>query len=152
MIQKYIMAKKKKKIVVRKKAEETLKERPAQAKVVKTQPKVVKTQAKTKTRPKRTLKKRTTKSATSSSWWSQPFKNSGEALLFGRENYMLMIGGLVLVIIGFALMSGGAMPDPDTWNDDIIYSFRRTVLAPFVVLMGLGVEIYAIFKRPANAE
>lgn len=138
------MAKKKKKVIVRKKPEEGSRERARQ-------PKVVKTSVKPKTaRPKRTLKKRTTKSTTSSAWWLRWFENPGEELLFGRENYILMLSGLGLIILGFILMSGGAMPDPDTWDDNIIYSFRRTVLAPFVVLAGLAVEIYAIFKRPTE--
>ena len=134
------MAKKKRKVVVRKSKED--------GSVRKETPKgrVVKTSA----RPKRTLKKRPTKTTTSNSWFSSIFKNPNKDLLFGRENYILMIAGIALVLIGFVLMSGGAMPDADTWDDNIIYSFRRTVLAPFVVLVGLGIEIFAIFKRPAT--
>lgn len=69
-----------------------------------------------------------------------------EDMIFGKQNYILMGAGLLLVIIGFMLMSGGAQPD-DAWNADEIYSFRRTVLAPFVILVGLVVEIFAIFKK-----
>lgn len=58
-----------------------------------------------------------------------------------------MGAGAGLVILGMILMLGGSMPSPDVWDDSIIYSFRRTVLAPIVILAGLGVEIYAIFKR-----
>jgi hypothetical protein len=39
------------------------------------------------------------------------------------------------------------MPSPDEWEPERIYSFRRTVLAPIVILAGLAVEIYAIFKK-----
>ena len=59
---------------------------------------------------------------------------------FGRENYMLMILGIVVLIIGFALMSGPASGD--------IFSFRRITLAPIVVLIGFVIEIFAIFKKP----
>jgi len=38
------------------------------------------------------------------------------------------------------------MPDPDTWDEDRIYSFRRITLAPLVIVIGLVVEVYAIFK------
>ena len=69
-----------------------------------------------------------------------------EELLFGKENYILMGLGAALITLGMLLMSGGAMPDPNTWDPDLIYSFRRTVLAPIVILVGIGVEIYAIFK------
>ena len=44
------------------------------------------------------------------------------------------------------ITSGGGMPDPDTWDPNIIYSTRRTLLAPIVILAGLVVEIIAIFK------
>lgn len=68
-------------------------------------------------------------------------------LEFGKQNYILMAAGLGLVFLGLILMAGGQMPSPDVWEDDIIYSTRRTVIAPIVILLGLGVEIYAIFKR-----
>ena len=69
------------------------------------------------------------------------------ALTFGRDNYLWMGIGLVLVIIGMLLMSGGSMPSPDVWDEGLIYSGRRTVLAPIVILAGLGIEVYAIFKK-----
>ncbi len=68
-------------------------------------------------------------------------------LTFGRDTYIWMGIGTALVFLGMLLMAGGAMPDPETWDPDIIYSFRRTVLAPFVILGGLGVVIYAVFKK-----
>lgn len=69
-----------------------------------------------------------------------------EDMIFGKDNYILMGAGLLLIIIGFLLMSGGSQP-ADSWNPDEIYSFRRTVLAPIVILSGLVVEIFAIFKK-----
>lgn len=68
-------------------------------------------------------------------------------LIFGRQNYILMGIGLALVALGLLLMSGGHMPSPDVWEPERIYSFRRTVLAPLLILAGLGVEIVAIFKH-----
>lgn len=70
-----------------------------------------------------------------------------QEMIFGRRHYLLMGLGVLLIIIGMLLMSGGAMPSPDVWDESRIYSFRRTVLAPIVILAGLGVEIYAIFKK-----
>ena len=69
-----------------------------------------------------------------------------EELMFNRENYILMLAGVGLILLGLALMSGGKMTDPNVWDESVIYGFRRTVLAPFVILAGLGVEVYAIFK------
>ncbi len=70
-----------------------------------------------------------------------------QELIFGRQNYTLMAIGAGLIFLGLALMTGGQMPDPNTWDPDIIYSKRITVLAPFTILAGLIVEIVAIFKR-----
>ncbi|WP_367390245.1 DUF3098 domain-containing protein [Lewinella sp. LCG006] len=69
------------------------------------------------------------------------------ALTFNRETYIWMGIGFALVLVGMALMSGGHMPSADVWEEDIIYSFRRTVLAPIVILSGLVVAVFAIFKK-----
>lgn len=74
-------------------------------------------------------------------------EESSLPLLYGRAHYMLMGGGVLLVALGLALMAGGSMPSPDVWDESIIYSARRTVLAPIVILAGIGLEIFAIFKR-----
>ncbi len=68
--------------------------------------------------------------------------------IFGKRSYMFMLLGFVLIVIGLVLMSGGRQPDPNTWEPDVIYSARRITLAPLVILIGFGVEIYAIFTRP----
>ncbi len=88
---------------------------------------------------KPTVSKRTTAAATSKT--TQP-----EEMMFNRENYIYMLAGVGLILVGLALMSGGKMPSPDVWDENLIYGFRRTVLAPFVILAGLGLEVYAIFK------
>jgi hypothetical protein len=67
-------------------------------------------------------------------------------MLFNKQNYLLMAVGGALVLLGILLMSGGAQ-EATQWNTDEIYSSRRTILAPIVILGGLGVEIYAIFKK-----
>jgi len=76
-------------------------------------------------------------------------KSSGpkEEMLFSTKNYILMGVGLVVIAIGFILMMGGGMPEPDMWDNDLIFSFRRITLAPFLVITGFVIEIYAIFKR-----
>jgi len=70
-----------------------------------------------------------------------------QSLEFGRINYILMGAGALCILLGLLLMSGGQMPSADVWDDSIIYSSRRTTLAPFVILLGLGIEVYAIFKK-----
>lgn len=68
-----------------------------------------------------------------------------QEFLFGKENYKILIIGLVVIALGFILMSGGANDDPNVFNEDV-YSFRRIRLAPTVVLIGFGITIYSILK------
>ncbi len=65
---------------------------------------------------------------------------------FGRINYVLMLAGIGLIIIGFMLMSGGKSDDPNVFNPEI-FSFRRITLAPIVVMAGFVLNIYAIVKK-----
>ena len=67
---------------------------------------------------------------------------------FIRENYLLMIAGLVVVLIGYLLMMGGRSPDPNAFHPDQVYSFRRITLAPIVIFLGFVLEVYAIMKKP----
>ena len=67
--------------------------------------------------------------------------------LFEKRNYVIMIIGIIVIMIGFALMAGGGSDDPTVFNEDI-YNFRRIRLAPTVVLIGLAIEIYAIMANP----
>lgn len=66
--------------------------------------------------------------------------------LFSASNYKILIVGLVVIALGFILMSGGANENPNVFNEDV-YSFRRIRLAPTVVLIGFGITIYSILKK-----
>lgn len=66
----------------------------------------------------------------------------------GKENYKLIVIGLGIILLGFILMIGGATDDPNVFNENEIFSFRRITLAPIVVLAGFIFEIWAIMKKP----
>ncbi len=72
---------------------------------------------------------------------------SSNDLLFNKESFKWVGLGILLVAIGMILMMGGSMPSTDVWDESLIYSWRRTVLAPIFILAGLSVEIYAILKK-----
>jgi len=77
-------------------------------------------------------------------------KTEGE-FLFGKKNYLIMIAGAVVILIGFALMLGGGSDDPTIFNEEI-YNFQRIRLAPTVVLIGLAIEVYAIMASPGQEK
>jgi len=69
-------------------------------------------------------------------------------VLFAKENYLWMVIGGVIVLLGMLLMSGGKSQDPNTFDPNVVYSFTRITLAPILIIAGLMVEIYAIFRKP----
>ncbi|MDA3816674.1 MAG: DUF3098 domain-containing protein [Prolixibacteraceae bacterium] len=74
-----------------------------------------------------------------------------DTFALGRENYKLIIIGLVAIIVGFLLMIGGASGDPEVFNPEV-FSFRRITLAPLVSLAGFLFIIYAIMKKPKSSN
>lgn len=76
-------------------------------------------------------------------------KENKQEFLFEKINYKILIIGIVVIIAGFLLMSGGGSKDPNVFSEDI-FSFRRIRLAPTMVLAGFGIVIYSILKNPKN--
>ncbi len=74
-------------------------------------------------------------------------KNTQPQFLFGKRNYMFMLIGLACIALGFIFMAGGGSDDPNVWND-AINNFQRIRLAPTLVIIGLGIQIYAILLNP----
>ncbi|MES2429896.1 MAG: DUF3098 domain-containing protein [Bacteroidota bacterium] len=68
--------------------------------------------------------------------------------LFGKENYMYMLAGLVVLALGFFLMAGGKSPDPTKFNEKEIFSTTRITIAPLLIIIGFIIEIVAIMKKP----
>ncbi len=72
-----------------------------------------------------------------------------EGSVFQRINYIWMLAGILIIILGFILMIGGGSDDPNVFNADKLYGFQRITLAPILVILGFAIEIVAIFKKPA---
>ncbi|WEK37426.1 MAG: DUF3098 domain-containing protein [Candidatus Pseudobacter hemicellulosilyticus] len=68
--------------------------------------------------------------------------------LFGRENYIWILAGLAVILIGILVMAGGRSEDPNVFKDDQVYSKMRITVAPILILLGLGIEVFAIFRKP----
>jgi Protein of unknown function (DUF3098) len=73
-----------------------------------------------------------------------------QEFLFEKVNYKILLIGIVVIAIGFILMSGGGSEDPKVFSD-AIFNFRRIRLAPTVVLIGFGITIYSILKNPKKS-
>ena len=67
--------------------------------------------------------------------------------VFERKNYKFMLIGIAFIALGFILMTGGGSDDPNVFNPEI-YSWRRIRLAPALILIGFGIEVYAILLNP----
>lgn len=74
-----------------------------------------------------------------------------KAPLFRKINYILMAVGLVLLVIGYILLRGGAVDDPNKFNPDLFNS-RRMVASPILMLLGLVTEIFAIMWHPRQKK
>ncbi|MBM3431425.1 MAG: DUF3098 domain-containing protein [Bacteroidetes bacterium] len=73
--------------------------------------------------------------------------------LFSKENYLWMLAGLVLIALGMFLMSGGkSNTDPAVFNKEALYSPIRITVAPILIIAGLVVEVFAIFRKPKTAQ
>ena len=72
--------------------------------------------------------------------------------MFSKENYMLMAVGLVVIAIGMFLMSGGkSNENPAVFDAKAVYSSTRITVAPILILVGLVIEIFAIFRNPKKS-
>jgi hypothetical protein len=78
-------------------------------------------------------------------------KEKKNATIFEKENYLWMIIGGALILAGVLLMIGGKSQDPNVFNKDEVYSFRRITLAPILIVAGLVVEVYAIMKKSKSS-
>ena len=67
--------------------------------------------------------------------------------LFEKDNFVWMIIGGVIIAAGMFLLSGGKNQDPKVFDYNVVYSTTRVTVAPILIIVGLLVEIYAIFKK-----
>ena len=72
--------------------------------------------------------------------------NNDEQMPLTVRNYVLIIAGFVVILIGMVLMTGGGSDNPEVFNYEM-FSWRRITLAPILIVGGFAFEIYAILKR-----
>jgi hypothetical protein len=77
-------------------------------------------------------------------------KDKKIATIFDKQNYLLMLAGAAVIILGILLMIGGKSSDPKVFDPKEVYSFQRITLAPILIVAGLIIEIFAIMKKPKD--
>ena len=68
---------------------------------------------------------------------------------FGKENFLLIAGAGVRIVVGLLLMSGGGSKDGVSFNPEI-FSARRIVIAPLVTVLGFVTMIVGILRNGNN--
>jgi uncharacterized membrane protein YhdT len=63
------------------------------------------------------------------------------------KNVRFVLIGLIVMVAGYILMAGGGSSDPNVFNPDI-FNFRRLVISPLLVIIGIVIVILAIMKKP----
>jgi len=69
--------------------------------------------------------------------------------VFKKKNYILLISGLVLILLGIFLMIGGESEDPTKFSEEI-FNFQRLTLAPILIVSGFILEIFAVMLKSDN--
>ena len=69
---------------------------------------------------------------------------------FDKVNFILLTVGMLVVIMGFILMSGSG--STETHYDPAIFSVRRIKVAPVLCFFGFIFMIYAIIRKPKDKD
>ena len=70
-------------------------------------------------------------------------------LVFSKKNYIWMFIGLAFIALGFILMAGGGSDNSNVFSD-AVFSVQRIRVAPTLILIGFGIQIYAILLKPKS--
>ncbi|MBE6213013.1 MAG: DUF3098 domain-containing protein [Rikenellaceae bacterium] len=79
-------------------------------------------------------------------WFNKIEDKNDKTMPLTMRNYVLMLVGAAVIVLGFVLMSGGGEATPEEFHYEI-FSWRRITLAPILVVAGFAFEIYAVLKR-----
>ena len=82
---------------------------------------------------------------------------SASKMSLTKTNYLLIVLGCIVITLGFILMSGGGTENPELFNEEELFSFRRITLAPFLTILGYMIVLFGVLKRakqntPSSSE
>lgn len=78
-------------------------------------------------------------------------KKIEDKMLMDKKGLYVMLAGLGLMVLGYILMSGGGVTDPQVFNYDM-FSFRRIVLAPLLLIAGIVTIVVSIIRLPKEKK
>lgn len=78
-------------------------------------------------------------------------ENKNFDFVFGKTNYILMVAGIIILALGYILLSGGGSDDPNTFNP-AMFNAQRLYVAPILIVVGFVVEICAIMFNPNKGK
>jgi hypothetical protein len=68
---------------------------------------------------------------------------NNDKMPFGKTNYLIMIAGVLVIFLGFFIMSID--------KEEFGFGFLGLTLGPIIVTIGFIIEFFAILKRPAKS-
>ncbi len=77
---------------------------------------------------------------------SKSNSNQKHEFLFGKENFIILGAGALMIVLGFVLMAGGGSDDPNVFNPEI-FSARRIIISPLLIIGGFVVNIYGVMRK-----
>ena len=78
-------------------------------------------------------------------------EKNDEKMAVGAKGLKFMIVGILVMVAGLILLTGGGSKDPNVFNY-AMFDFRRMVAAPVVIVCGVVIEIIAIMGRRSKKD
>jgi hypothetical protein len=66
---------------------------------------------------------------------------------FEKDNFIYIAVSVVIITLGFVLMSGGGIPSDGVSFNPEIFGARRIIVAPVITMAGFGLMVFGILKN-----
>ncbi len=96
----------------------------------------------TKVQKKAELPNKNAKAKTKAAKTKTPYHD-----ILDKENLKWIGIGAAVVVVGYLLMIGGKSPDPNVYDEKSLFSFVRISLAPILICLGFGLQMYGIMRK-----
>jgi membrane-bound ClpP family serine protease len=71
---------------------------------------------------------------------------------FERKNYLILLFGLFLIILGYILLAGGGTKDPNQFSYEL-FSTQRMVTAPIILMLGyITIAVAIMYKEKTKQQ